>query len=96
MFSQVNSLVYYGPSCDNLLRATKYKTIITNGLFANIQKVSNSQSLRSQIMGIPDYKNGTTNWFLKYIGQLWPVTIVQLFTFVILIIGCSAFYRCYW
>ena len=96
MFNQVNSLVYCGPSCDNLWRAMKYKTIILNGLFAKIQRVSNSQSLRSQIMGIPNFKNGKTNWLLKYIGQLWPVTIVQVFTFVILIIGGYTFYRCYW
>ena len=93
MFNQVNSLVYCGPSCDKFSIPTKYKTIISNGLFAKIQRVSNSQSLRSQIMEIPYYKNGTTNWFLEYIDQ--PVTVAKDFTFVLLIIACFAFYRCY-
>ena len=51
------------------------------------------KSLRSQIMEIPYYKNGTTNWFLEYIDQ--PVTVAKDFTFVLLIIACFAFYRCY-
>ena len=44
-------------------------------------------------MEIPNYKNGTTNWFLEYIDQ--PVTVAKDFTFVLLIIACFAFYGCY-